>query len=87
LWNAEPSSRPLWRQGERRCSLRLRAMRFNSTQLTKVFAGRLTIRLLNAEDNKIEEEVARKRNEPYQDHDRLQRKDCLNFGAEVLAGC
>ena len=54
-------------------------------QLTKVFPGRLTIRLLNAEDDKIEQEVARKRNESYQDYDRLQRKDCLNFGAEVLA--
>ena len=52
---------------------------------TKVFSGRLTIRLLNGADNKVEEDVARKRNEPYQDYDRLQRKDCLNFGAEVLA--
>ena len=53
--------------------------------MSKVFSGRLTIRLLNAEDNKIEEDVAKKRNEPYQDSDRLQRKDCLDFGAAVLA--
>lgn len=54
-------------------------------QMTKVFSGRLTIRLLNAEDNKVEEGVAKKRNEPYQDSDRLQRKDCLDFGAAILA--
>jgi len=55
-------------------------------KMTKVFPGRLTIRLLDPEDNKVEEDVAKKRNEPYQDSDRLQRKDCLDFGANVLAG-
>ncbi len=54
-------------------------------QMTKVFSGRLTIRLLNAEDNRVEEGVAKKRNEPYQDSDRLKRKDCLDFGAAILA--
>ncbi len=53
-------------------------------QMSKVFSGRLTIRLLNAEDNKIEEAIAKKRNEPYQDYDRLQRKECLDFGAVIL---
>jgi hypothetical protein len=45
----------------------------------------LTKRLLNAEDYKVEEEVARRRNQPYADYDRLQRTDCLKFGEEVLA--
>ena len=53
--------------------------------LTKIFSGRLTKRLLNAEDYKIEEEVAKRRNAPYEDYDRLQRKDCLKFGEEILA--
>jgi menaquinone-dependent protoporphyrinogen IX oxidase len=53
--------------------------------LTKVFSGRLTKRLLNAEDYKIEEEVMVKRyKQPYEDYDRLQRKDCLKFGEEIL---
>ena len=54
-------------------------------QMSRIFSGRLTIRLLNVEDNKIEEGVAQKRNEPYHDYDRLQRKDCLDFGAAILA--
>ncbi len=53
--------------------------------LTRVFSGRLTKRLLNTEDYKVEAEVARRRNEPYEDYDRLQRKDCLKFGEEILA--
>jgi menaquinone-dependent protoporphyrinogen IX oxidase len=53
--------------------------------LTRVFSGRLTKRLLNAEDYKVEAEVAKRRNEPYEDYDRLQRKDCLKFGEEILA--
>lgn len=53
--------------------------------LTKVFPGRLTKRLLNAEDYKVEEQVAKRRNQPYEDYDRLQRKDCLTFGEEILA--
>jgi len=53
--------------------------------LTQVFSGRLTKRLLNAEDYKVEEGVATRRNEPYEDYDRLQRKDCLKFGEEILA--
>ena len=52
--------------------------------LTKVFPGRLTKRLLNAPDYKIEEEVAKRQNHPFEDYDRLQRKDCLKFGEEIL---
>jgi hypothetical protein len=52
--------------------------------LTKVFPGRLTKRLLTPEDDKIEEAVAKKYKQPYEDYDRLQRKDCLKFGEEVL---
>ncbi|HUJ90966.1 MAG TPA: flavodoxin domain-containing protein [Syntrophorhabdales bacterium] len=52
--------------------------------ITKVFPGRLTKRLLNAEDYKIEEEVAKKYKQPYEDYDRLQRKDCLKFGEGIL---
>jgi menaquinone-dependent protoporphyrinogen IX oxidase len=53
--------------------------------LVKVFPGRLTIRLLTPADDKIEEEVAKKFKQPYEDYDRLQRKDCLKFGEEVVA--
>jgi len=55
-------------------------------EMTKVFPGRLTIRLLTPQDAKVEEEVAKKRNVPYQDSDSLQRKVCLDFGAAILAG-
>jgi len=53
--------------------------------MAKIFPGRLTIRLLDAPDNKIEEEVARKQNHPYEDYDNLKRKDCLQFGQDILA--
>ena len=52
--------------------------------LTKVFSGRLTKKLLNAPDYKIEEEVAKRQGHPFEDYDRLQRKDCLKFGEEIL---
>jgi menaquinone-dependent protoporphyrinogen IX oxidase len=52
--------------------------------LTRVFSGRLTKRLLNAPDYKIEEEVAKRQNHPFEDYDHLQRKDCLKFGEEIL---
>jgi menaquinone-dependent protoporphyrinogen IX oxidase len=52
--------------------------------LTKVFSGRLTKKLLNAPDYKIEEEVAKRQNHPFEDYDNLQRKDCLKFGEEIL---
>jgi hypothetical protein len=45
----------------------------------------VTKRLLNAEDYKIEEEVFKKQGNPFEDYDRLQRKDCLKFGEEILA--
>jgi menaquinone-dependent protoporphyrinogen IX oxidase len=53
--------------------------------LVKVFGGRITRRLLNEEDYKIEEQVFRRRNQPFEDYDRLQRGDCLKFGEEILA--
>jgi len=52
--------------------------------LVKIFSGRITKRLLNKEDYKIEEEVFKRRNQPYEDYDRLQRTDCLKFGEEIL---
>jgi menaquinone-dependent protoporphyrinogen oxidase len=52
--------------------------------LTKIFSGRITKRLLNEEDYKVEEEVFKRRNEPYEDYDHLKRSDCLKFGEEIL---
>jgi len=52
--------------------------------LTKLFSGRVTKRLLNKEDYRIEEEVFKRRNQPFEDYDRLKRSDCLKFGEEVL---
>jgi len=56
-----------------------------SSPLKKSFGGRLTKKMLNAEDLKVQEEVFKKRNSPVEDYDRLQRKDCLKFGEEILA--
>ena len=53
--------------------------------LTKVFPGRLTLKLLNAEDYKVQEDVAKRRNAAPEDYDRLQRKDCLKFGGDIRA--
>ena len=53
--------------------------------LAKVFPGRLTLKLLNAEDYKVQEDVAKRRNAAPEDYDRLQRKDCLKFGTEITA--
>jgi len=53
--------------------------------LTKVFAGRLTLKLLNPEDYKVQEDVAKRRNAAPEDYDRLQRKDCLKFGGDILS--
>jgi hypothetical protein len=52
--------------------------------LTRIFSGRVTKRLLNKEDYKIEEEVFKRRNEAFEDYDRLQRSDRLRFGKETL---
>ncbi len=52
--------------------------------LVRIFSGRITKRLLNKEDYKVEEEVFKRRNEPYEDYDRLKRSDCLKFGEEIL---
>ena len=51
---------------------------------TRVFSGRITKRLLNEEDYKIEEGVFKRRNEAFEDYDHLKRSDCLKFGEEVL---
>ena len=53
--------------------------------LTKTFPGRVTKRLLNKEDYKVEEEVFQRRNQPFEDYDYLKRGDCLNFGEEILS--
>jgi len=53
--------------------------------LTKIFRGRLTLKLLAPADYKVEEEVFKRRNETPADYDYLQRKDCLKFGADVVA--
>ena len=52
--------------------------------LTKIFSGRVTKRLLSKDDYKIEEEVFKRRNQPYEDYDNLKRSDCLKFGEEIL---
>ena len=52
--------------------------------LIKIFPGRTTKKTLNEEDYKIEERVFQRRNEPFEDYDRLQRIDCLKFGEEIL---
>jgi len=53
--------------------------------LTKALGGRLTLKLLNAEDYKVQEDVAKRRNAAPEDYDRLQRKDCLKFGGDIRA--
>jgi len=53
--------------------------------LIKIFSGRITKGLLNQEDYKVEEGVFKRRNEPYEDYDRLKRSDCLKFGEEILS--
>jgi menaquinone-dependent protoporphyrinogen IX oxidase len=53
--------------------------------LTKTFPGRVTKRLLNKEDYKVEEEVFKRRNHPFEDYDYLKRSDCLNFGEQILS--
>jgi len=55
-----------------------------SPSLTKTFPGRVTKRLLNKEDFKVEEEVFKRRNQPFEDYDYLKRSDCLKFGEEIL---
>jgi menaquinone-dependent protoporphyrinogen oxidase len=52
--------------------------------LAKIFPGRVTKRLLSKEDYKIEEEVFKRRNQPFEDYDNLHRSDCLKFGEEIL---
>ncbi len=57
---------------------------FAKPSLARVFPGRLTKKLLNEPDYKIEESVFKRRNEPFEDYDRLTRTDCLKFGEEIL---
>lgn len=48
------------------------------------FPGRITKRLLTPDDFKLLEEFYKKRNQPFEDYDNLQRRDCLQFGEEIL---
>jgi menaquinone-dependent protoporphyrinogen oxidase len=52
--------------------------------LKKSFPGRLTKRLLSPDDYKMLEGFYQRGNRPFEDYDRLQRKDCLDFGEEIL---
>ena len=52
--------------------------------LIRMFPGRITKRLLNKEDYKVEEDVFKRRNAPFEDYDDLKRSDCLKFGEEIL---
>ena len=52
--------------------------------LKKSFSGRLTKRLLSPDDYKMLEGFYQRGNRPFEDYDRLQRKDCLDFGEEIL---
>lgn len=52
--------------------------------LKKSFPGRMTKRLLSADDYKMLEDFSKRGNRPFEDYDRLQRKDCLDFGEEIL---
>jgi menaquinone-dependent protoporphyrinogen oxidase len=48
------------------------------------FPGRLTKKLLNEEDFKTMESFSKKSNRPFEDYDRVQRADFLQFGEEIL---
>jgi menaquinone-dependent protoporphyrinogen oxidase len=52
--------------------------------LKKSFPGRLTKKLLSPDDYKMLEGFYQRGNRPFEDYDRLQRKDCLDFGEEIL---
>ena len=52
--------------------------------LKRSFPGRMTKRLLNPDDSKVLENFSKRSNRPFEDYDRLQRKDCLQFGEEIL---
>ena len=56
----------------------------NNPMLKKSFPGRMTKRLFDAEALKQMEEYYKKVNRPFEDYDYLQRKDCLQFGEEIL---
>ena len=50
----------------------------------KSFPGRMTKKLFDAATMKQMEDYYKKVNSPFEDYDRLQRKDCLQFGEEIL---
>ncbi|MDH5743268.1 MAG: flavodoxin domain-containing protein [Candidatus Aminicenantes bacterium] len=52
--------------------------------LEKSFSGRLTKRLLSPDDFKGLESFYQRGNRPFEDYDNLQRKDCLQFGEDIL---
>jgi menaquinone-dependent protoporphyrinogen oxidase len=56
----------------------------NNPLSKKSFPGRMTKRLFDAEVLKQMEEYYKKVNRPFEDYDHLQRKDCLQFGEEIL---
>jgi len=53
----------------------------------KSFPGRMTKKLYDTEVLKHMEEFYKSVNSPFKDYDRLQRKDCLQFGAAILKQC
>jgi hypothetical protein len=54
-----------------------------SSILRKDLPGRMTKRLLTAQDAKLLEDYFKGRNVPFTEYDRLERKDCLQFGDEI----
>ncbi|MGB8952850.1 MAG: flavodoxin domain-containing protein [Candidatus Aminicenantales bacterium] len=52
--------------------------------LKKSFPGRQTKKLLSAEDFKVLENYYQRTNQPFEDYDRVQRKDFLQFGEDIL---
>jgi len=52
--------------------------------LKRSFPGRMTKRLLSPEDYKGLEGFYQRGNRPFEDYDNLKRKDCLDFGEEIL---
>ena len=54
-----------------------------ASPMSKVFAGRITQRLLSKEENEGLLAFHKQMNKPYIDYDHLMRPDCLAFGEEI----
>jgi Flavodoxin domain len=54
-----------------------------SSVLRRELPGRMTKRLLTGHDAKLLEDYFKGRNVPFAEYDRLERKDCLQFGEEI----